>query len=65
MSHRSDMMKLIKSVKKQDCLVERASSGHWKITTPNGTKVIASFSPTTSNGVRDVIRYLQKAGVKL
>lgn len=63
--HRADMMKLVKKAKKQGCLVERSGSGHWKIKCPNGTVVIASFSPSAPGAYRDTIRNLRKAGVDL
>ena len=65
MSHRADMMKLMRLVKKKGCSVERTGSGHWKITTPSGTPVFASFSPSNPGAYHDAIKKLQKAGVKL
>ena len=63
--HRSDMMKLIKKAKSKGCAVERSGSGHWRITTPDGTTIYASFSPTRAGAYRDTIRDLRKAGVPL
>lgn len=63
--HRSDMMKLIKKAKSQGCSVERSGNGHWRITTPKGGIVMASFSPRTPGAYRDTIRDLRKAGVQL
>jgi hypothetical protein len=65
MSHRSDMMKLVKLARKKGCTVERTGSGHWKITTPSGEVLITSFSPSNPGPHRDLIRYLRKAGVPL
>jgi hypothetical protein len=63
--HRADMMKLVKKAKSKGCDVVRAGNGHWKITTPNGTVLTASFSPTSPGAYRDTIRDLRKAGVSL
>ena len=63
--HRSDMMKLVKKAKSKGCHIERAGNGHWRITTPNGTVLTASFSPTSPGAYRDTIRELRKAGVAL
>jgi hypothetical protein len=63
--HRSDMMKLVKKASSKGCTVERAGNGHWKITTPNGTVVTASFSPKYGGAYRDTIRDLRRAGVPL
>ena len=63
--HRSDMMKLVKLAKKNGCTVERTGSGHWSFTTPNGTRIIASFSPSTQHALRSTIRDLRKAGAPL
>lgn len=65
MSHRADMMKLIKLAKKAGCTVERTGSGHWKITTPSGAVLITSFSPSSPIPYRDTVQHLKKAGVKL
>lgn len=59
------MMKLVKQAKKQGCTVERTGSGHWKITTPSGTVLVTSFSPSNPGAYRDTIRALRKAGVSL
>ena len=63
--HRSDMMKLVKQAKRKGCTVVRSGNGHWKITTPDGTNLYASFSPTSPGAYRDTIRDLRKAGVSL
>ena len=63
--HRSDMMKLVKRAKSKGCTVERTGSGHWRITTPEGVKILASFSPSTPGAYRDTIRDLRRAGVSL
>ena len=65
MSHRGDMMKLMKLAKKAGCSIERTGSGHWKITTPSGAVLIASFSPSSPLPYRDTVKHLLKAGVKL
>lgn len=65
MSQRSDMMKLIRAAKKQGCLVDRLGSGHWRITTPSESVVIAAFSPRTAGGVRDTKARLKRAGVSV
>lgn len=65
MSHRGDMMKLVKLAKKHGCTVERTGSGHWKITTPSGLTIVTSFSPSNPGPYRDTVRYLKKAGVLL
>lgn len=65
MSHRGDMIKLIKLVKKAGCTVDRTGSGHWKITTPSGVTVITAFSPSKSSSYRNAVHDLKKAGVKL
>ena len=63
--HRADMMKLVKKARKKGCDVERTGSGHWRITTPDGAVVTASFSPSCPGAYRDTIRDLRKAGVDL
>ena len=63
--HRSDMMKLVKKAKSQGCTVEKDGRSHWKITTPNGQKFHASFSPRSPGAYRDLLRDLRKAGVSL
>ena len=65
MSHRADMMKLVKLAKKNGCSVQRTGSGHWRITTPSGVSIVTSFSPSNPGPYRDVLRELRKAGVKL
>lgn len=63
--HRADMMKLVKKARSKGCDVERSGNGHWRITTPSGVTVYASFSPTSPGAYRDTIRDLRKAGVSL
>lgn len=63
--HRADMMKLVKRAKKEGCTLERDGRSHWKITTPSGTVITASFSPRTPGAYRDTIRALRQAGVEL
>lgn len=63
--HRADMMKLLKKAKKAGCSVERRGSGHWLITTPNGTTILCAFSPRTAGAYRSTITDLRKAGVQL
>lgn len=65
MSQRSEIMKLIKAAKRAGCEVEQSRNGHWKIRTPNGSLVVAPFSPRTHRGVRDTVARLKAAGVKL
>lgn len=65
MSHRSDMTKLLKAAKKHGCEITRTGSGHWLVITPNGTRITAAFSPSTSGGVRMVRQQLAKAGVRI
>jgi hypothetical protein len=63
--HRADMMKLLKRAQKQGCIVSRTGSGHWKIVCPNGTRLTASFSPTSAGAYRDTIKALRKEGLSL
>lgn len=63
--HRSDMMKLVKKAQSKGCTIERTGGKHWRITTPSGVKILASFSPRTPGAYRDTIRDLRKAGVDL
>lgn len=63
--HRADMMKLIKRAQKKGCSAERTGSGHWRITTPSGEVLTASFSPSSPGSLRDTIRDLRRAGVEL
>lgn len=63
--HRSDMMKLVKRASKMGCTVEKDGRSHWKITTPSGVVLHASFSPRTPGAYRDTIRDLRRAGVPL
>ena len=67
MSHgnRSDMMKLVKKAKSAGCHTERTGTSHWKITTPNGTVIITSFSPGNQGAYRQTLKKLKNAGVEL
>ena len=61
--HRSDMLKLMRVLKKKGCVVTKLGSGHWRIITPNGTRLTTSFSPRTPGALRSTLRDLRKAGV--
>ncbi len=63
--HRSDMMKLVRKAQSLGCEVERTGSGHWRIVTPSGVRLTASFSPKNPGSYRDTIKALRKAGVSL
>ena len=63
--HTSDMRKLMRRAKKAGCTVTRTGGGHYKIITPNGTRIICSFSPRDNGAYRDTLRDLRRDGVQI
>ena len=62
MSNRSEMMRLVKRIRKQGLNVERTGSGHWKVTRPGGGDcVIMGFSPNHS-GMHKTMKRLEELG---
>lgn len=63
--HRNDMRKLLRLAQKQGCTTQRLGSGHWRIVTPSGAVLTASFSPGSAGAYRTTLHELRKAGVEL
>jgi hypothetical protein len=59
------MKKLLRLAQKQGCTTERLGSGHWRIITPSGVVLTASFSPGSASSYRATLHELRKAGVLL
>ena len=61
---RAETMKLVKALRKQKFTVERTSSGHWRVTSPDGTRsTTIAFSPRYS-GFKAAERKVREIGFK-
>lgn len=64
MKHR-EITKLVKAAEKAGCTARRGGSGHWVITTPSGTVISISASPSDWRYLKNALADLKRAGVDL
>jgi hypothetical protein len=60
-----DVRQLVDAAKKQGCKAVLAPNGHWRITTPDGRKVLISGTPKSSRTVETDRARLRRIGVNV
>jgi hypothetical protein len=62
---RREVARLVKEVEKAGCTVRKGGSGHYVITTPSGTVVSLSQSPSDWRYRKNFLADLRRGGVNL
>jgi hypothetical protein len=62
---RREVARLLKRAERAGCKVRQGGSGHWVVTTPSGTVVSLSQSPSDWRYMKNALADLKRAGVEL